>query len=218
MSAILEEGIGFGGNDNESSSESPTIILKKGKVELKIKNAAAVVKKIDEMYPGDNSYTGWNTNWNKRIRDLNDREKAKQIRWMEAAKNWFKEEIFGGLNDFEVVVSNNEKSGPDDVVLKNTPPISVKYNEETHTLSTPSGELTPEYVESLSSVVKKTTPAPNFTNKNAYELRTDILSMALDWVRYKGEVQHATGPFAAATDEDVLSTAQKFYKFVENRR
>jgi hypothetical protein len=211
MSAILGEGIGFGGNDNESSSESPTIILKKGKVELKIRNAAAVIKKVNELYPTDSSYTGWNINWNRKHRELSDFERAKQIRWMEAAKNWFKEEIFGGLNDFEVIVSNNEQTN------KNvTTPIPVKYNEETNTLSTPSGEMTPEYVENLVSVAKKVAPTP--INKNAYELRTDILSMALDWIKYKGEVQHATGPFSAATDEDVLSTAHKFYKFVENRR
>jgi len=215
MSAILEEGIGFGGNDNESSSESPIIILKKGKVELKIKNAAAVVKKIDELYPADNSYTGWNSNWNKRKRDLSDYERAKQIRWMEAAKNWFKEEVFGGVNDFEVIVSNTENSNK-----SNTTQIPIRYNEDTHTISTPTGEMTPEYVEDLASVMKKVTPAPNptSTNKNAYELRTDILAMALDWVRYKGEVAHATPPFTSATDEDVLNTAQKFYKFVENRR
>jgi hypothetical protein len=211
MSAILEEGIGFGGNDNESSSESPTIILKKGKVELKIKNAAAVVKKIDELYPADNSYTGWNSNWNRKKRELSDYERSKQIRWMEAAKNWFKEEVFGGLNDFEVIVFNNESSNRNDAT-----PILIKYNEETHTLSTPSGEMTPEYLEDLSAVAKKVTPTP--INKNAYELRTNILSMALDWVRYKGEAQHASSPFTAATDEDVLSTAQKFYRFVENRR
>ena len=77
MSAILEEGIGFGGIGNESSAESPIIILKKGKVELKIKNAAAVIKKVNELYPTDSSYTGWNINWNRKHRELSDYERAR---------------------------------------------------------------------------------------------------------------------------------------------
>lgn len=51
-------------------------------------------------------------------------------------------------------------------------------------------------------------------NKNAYEIRTDVLSMALDWVKYKEGVSN----YPTSTDETVLATAQKFYRFVENRR
>ena len=50
-------------------------------------------------------------------------------------------------------------------------------------------------------------------NKNAYEIRTDILAMALDWVKYK-----TPDVKSMPSDEDVLNTAQKFYRFVENRR
>lgn len=57
-------------------------------------------------------------------------------------------------------------------------------------------------------------PMINTVNKNAYEIRNDVLGMALDWVRFKKECnpQH---PFS---DEDLLSTTQKFYKFVENKK
>ena len=51
-------------------------------------------------------------------------------------------------------------------------------------------------------------------NKNAYEIRTDILGMALEWNKFKREILQ-TG---CTSDEDVLNTAQKFYRFVENRR
>ena len=52
-------------------------------------------------------------------------------------------------------------------------------------------------------------------NKNAYEIRADVLAMALDWVRYK---DNGTISPAIASDDVVLETAQKFYRFVENRR
>lgn len=49
-------------------------------------------------------------------------------------------------------------------------------------------------------------------NKNAYEIRTDVLAMALDWVKFK------TTDITQLSDDEVLNTAQKFYKFVEDRR
>jgi len=53
-------------------------------------------------------------------------------------------------------------------------------------------------------------------NKNAYEIREAVLSHALSWVQYAQEFKKA--PITPPTEDDVLNVAQKFYKFVENRR
>jgi len=47
------------------------------------------------------------------------------------------------------------------------------------------------------------------TNRNAYEIRADVLQMAIDWSK-SGQVPR--------TDEQLLELAKKFYTFVENRR
>jgi hypothetical protein len=59
-------------------------------------------------------------------------------------------------------------------------------------------------------------PQPDIktVNKNAYEIRTEVLCMALEWVKYKS----VGVSISNITDDDVLNTAQKFYRFVENRR
>ena len=58
-------------------------------------------------------------------------------------------------------------------------------------------------------------------NKNAYEIRESVLSHALDWVQYSYDI-HRGSPTVTSipvpTEDDVLNVAQKFYKFVENRR
>ena len=53
-------------------------------------------------------------------------------------------------------------------------------------------------------------------SKNAYEIRESILSHALSWIKYKRSLQDNHQPIP--TEDDVLDIAQKFYKFVENRR
>jgi hypothetical protein len=47
--------------------------------------------------------------------------------------------------------------------------------------------------------------------RNAYEIRADVLQMAIDWVREKDE-------YNQKDENDVLSLAKKFYSFVEDRR
>jgi len=58
-------------------------------------------------------------------------------------------------------------------------------------------------------------PPIKTVNKNAYEIRSDILSQALGWVQY---TQNFKPINSAPTEDDVLEIAQKFYKFVENKR
>jgi len=45
--------------------------------------------------------------------------------------------------------------------------------------------------------------------KNAFEIRSDVLKMALEWSIYNKQI---------GSDEGVLNVAKKFYSFVENKR
>ena len=47
--------------------------------------------------------------------------------------------------------------------------------------------------------------------RNAYEIRADVLQMAIDWIRDKDE-------YNQKDENDVLQLAKKFYSFVEDRR
>lgn len=213
MSELLKENVGYSAlnsslNDCSSSEEfSPTIILKKGKMELKVRNAAAIIKKIDELYPGDSSYTGWNCNWNKVRRDMSDVEKAKQRRWMDAAKTWFQTEMFGGSSDFEVVVGE-EKTQKESIIQEvKSDGIGKTLISNDHVTTKVTTELNEKLPES--QIVHS-------VNKNAYEIRTDILSMALDWMKFKRRLDVDSG--SVISDDDVLGTAKRFYAFVENKR
>ena len=52
-------------------------------------------------------------------------------------------------------------------------------------------------------------------NKNAYEIRSDVLKMSIDFLRWQTELDDSV---LKPTTDSVLEVAQRFYKFVENRR
>ena len=137
----------------------PTITLKKGNTEINIKNAATLVKKMEEIYPSPN----------KTIVDSEVDDPAQKL--------WRRAIITNDKDDRVEIIEN------------------------------------PNFVPAGISIVPSETKS---VNKNAYEIRADILSQALAWVQYKGERSN-TSSFSPS-DEEVLTTAQKFYKFVENKR
>ena len=49
------------------------------------------------------------------------------------------------------------------------------------------------------------------SGRNAYEIRADVLQMAIDWTTDHNE-------WGKKTEDDALALAKKFYQFVENRR
>ena len=176
----------------------PSIILRKGKTEIKIENAAAIIKKINEMYPSKDSYS-WLPNLNKIKREISDAERETQKKWIISAKDWFKKEMFGGLEDFEVVV--NEQTS-------NTTSLEEKI-EFVH----PAQFADPYVYQPAASIPGITTSSSKehmiqSVNKNAFEIRLDILKEAISWADRNDE----------STDEDVIGIAKKFYSFVENRR
>jgi len=136
---------------------TPTITLKKGKTEIHIKNAADMVRKMEEKYP-----VGVGKDVVENI--LRQPYTQKDI----------------GYNPPPV----------DNVVRPDPPPLP------------PSSRI-------------------NTVNKNAYEIRADVLAMALDFARYRTELESDKDGCEALRlweADDVLAIAKKFYAFVENRR
>ena len=183
----------------------PTITLKKGKTEINIKNAATLVKKMEEIYPSVNQSLD---------QDVDIVEDTKH-KWKQAS-------VYNDKGVLEDVISNPH------YIPKNNQ-TSVSYNKDKHTLNTPTGEMTPEYVESLSEHLKKLPHGdPRPLNKNAYEIRADVLSMAIEWLKWQTQTNidvlnrttdHQTVDLKTLPTSDyVLEIAQKFYRFVENRK
>lgn len=144
-------------NDPESEvkviTPDPTITLKKGNTEINIKNAATLVKRMENIYPNPNK----SVTFDKKLTELYPKSDSP---------------VFD--------------NGPDD--------------SDSAVCATP-------------MPIIPSRPDIKTVNKNAYEIRTEILGMALDWVKYK-----IPDTKSIPSDEDVLNTAQKFYRFVENRR
>jgi hypothetical protein len=65
----------------------------------------------------------------------------------------------------------------------------------------------------LKEEVKRIEP-PIKTGKNAYEIRADVLQMAIGWASLEDDSK----PFRKPSDDELLALAKKFYAFVENRR
>jgi hypothetical protein len=186
------------------SEPTPTITLKRGKVEINIKNASAIVQRMEHLFPKNRDICGYPFLSNSKQIGLNHDKNREMV---VAAKNWFKQEFYGTDNDdFEILVSeNNPQSTP--LEEKQAPP------EENQ--STP---LEEKEEEKKPIVMPCSPPMPiieKTVNKNAYEIRESILIHALDWVKFKKDVNK---DLQNVTDDDVISTAQKFYKFVENRK
>lgn len=63
--------------------------------------------------------------------------------------------------------------------------------------------------DSSSKTIKPQIKSQVSNNRNAFEIRTDVLQMSLDFFIQKGSVM--------ISDDDVINVAKKFYKFVENK-
>lgn len=65
-----------------------------------------------------------------------------------------------------------------------------------------------------SSDEKEYVPSPKAVGRNAYEIRTDVLQMAIGW----SQTESGTGVYVKPSDDAVIALAKKFYAFVENKR
>lgn len=67
--------------------------------------------------------------------------------------------------------------------------------------------------ENFDQVEEKPIVSQKQSGKNAYEIRADVLKMAIEW---KVTTHDQYSPWQ--TEDDVMELAKKFYKFVENKR
>lgn len=188
---------------------SPTITLRKGKTEIRVENASAIIKKINDLYPSSADYDGWcyAPSWNKKQK-LSEVELEKQRRWIESAKDWFKNEMFGGSSDFEVMVNTPPTVDAFDVhtnrLRKEEIDIQVQSNNTSQTFA-----LHPQIEQQTVQSV----------NKNAYEIRLEVLQESIKWLSLEVNMPTTVNQNPTFQNGDaVINLAQKFYKFVENRR
>ena len=106
--------------------------------------------------------------------------------------------------------------------------VPVEENEGTIKVAGGTIEFNKERLINLAAIPQKANVAPSSrklpefpdspviktTNKNAYEIRADVLHMAIDWAK----VESSTENYQKPSDEKLLALAKKFYQFVENRR
>ena len=187
-------------------NKSPTIVLRKGKTELTIRNSAAIIKKIDEMFP-NNDY-----NTIAYARQINDEEKVIQRKWMKSAKDWFKTEFFGGTEEsFEVFIE--DMNSDESQFIPNEESKYIVENKKQHIKTDVEPELrsfspSPPELSTIKSV-----------NANAYEIRLDVLKAAISFLTWTTECERDKGQYKhVPSSNEAMELAQKFYKFVENKR
>ena len=161
-------------SENVSTGTTPSITLRKGNTEIKIKDPSKLVRKIEEMFP----------------KGVN--------------KNLHSELIARELTQKKIEYGIGQEPFIDD------DPLVVIPNDA------------PDVIPSFSQSEIRT------VNKNAYEIRSDVLQKALDWVRWQTDTSIAISDrndFGEGLRTDqlpnsdkVLEIAKKFYAFVENRR
>ena len=152
---------------------APTITLKKGNTEINVRNADALVRKMEEKYP-----------------TVTPEPQPEITKETTAFREELKKRVTFNVKDVSPEVKRCVELLPGKT--SNLDPLKELPN-------------TPSFIPQLEQ--------RSAVNKNAYELRSDILAMAVDWVRYKDN-----GTISSATDDHVLETAKRFYQFVENRR
>lgn len=185
------------------SEKSPTIVIRKGTTELQIRNAAAIIKKIDELYPN-------NDFWKKYNDEVTAEQRNKHSRWVASAKDWFKNEFFGGTEEsFDVIVG-------EDKPMTDVPYKGYEDKPSVGNISLMGSEEKRRFQDAITNGVKQPTKT---VNSNAYEIRLDILKEAIQFLSWKTECDKVNGQYNhVPSSDEALELANKFYKFVENRR
>ena len=127
----------------------PTITLKKGNTEINIKNAATLVKKMEEIYPKGMSE--------------------------DKIENTYRQPFIQGLKE--------------------------------------GGQMeNPDFVPAGFSIVQ---PEAKSVNKNAYEIREDIIEKSINIVKSSTDISKVD---VNITVDSILCVAEKLYGFVENKK
>jgi hypothetical protein len=212
MSAILEEGIGYGGTDKDyPSPNSPTDVIISQYESIMSRNIAA--KSLKSATSGEPpTFTKEEMAYlTKKAIDESSFSEVKVITPSPTITLKKGNTEINVKNAAEVVRKMEEKypkgmteSSKEDILrqpfIKASLEHGIKEMENTFVAPVP---IAPQHTETKS------------VNKNAYEIRTEILGMALGWLQYKKSIHPQD---YSVTDEDVMIVANKFYRFVEQRR
>jgi hypothetical protein len=120
-----------------------------------------------------------------------DREKLKEV---------FKNCNTNNLNELKKIINLKDKTNGDDVMSSDDIDDLVRELEDEAIPYTPLPQPTMPKLE-----------IPKTVNMNAYEIRLRVLENAIEWVKSKGIEKNVE-------DDYVINLANKFYRFVENKR
>ena len=151
---------------------APTITLKKGNTEINVRNAAALVRKMEEKYP-----------------TVTPEPQPEITKETTAFREELKKRVTFNVKDVSPEVKRCVELLPG--TTSNLDPLKELPN-------------TPSFIPQLEQ--------RSAVNKNAYELRSDILKFSIDSVN-----KTKTYTDLDEYTKDVLTIANKFYDFVENK-
>jgi hypothetical protein len=148
-------------------------------------------------------------------REWSDAEKCRQVRWIESAREWFKNEVFGSTEDFDVLVE--EPKNTVEQFQEETPTATYFKKIVKKIVNHPHDSISPDVASAVAPSVeefqKQYSPQPT-VNKNAYEIRESILEKSIDVVKSSNGI--ILGDVELTTNK-ILGVASKFYEFVENK-
>ena len=218
---------------------SPTITLKKGKTELNIKNAAALLQKMEEKYPTPK----WTPPLNPTVPPfpgqlINESEECVPPfpgrPTDESDEGVTAQKIDEIIDELEAEINAN--ADVPNETKKSTSPVEEKEsdasmaNEFKKRVNFPTHKVNPLIAKCVAPDIEAFQSNPpeivKTVNRNAYEIREGVLGMALDFIKWQTDIimvmTRESGEKSDManypTSDIVLDVAKKFYSFVENRR
>jgi hypothetical protein len=206
----------------------PSITLKKGKTELNIKNAAAILQKMEEKYPTlkpaplPQSPAG----------GLFDLESKENYGAGDESEDLTSNDLDEIINELESEIAQEEHQekllkkhprspgtdGPHNVVGTEEE-IKTMQDQFKKRVNFPVSKVSPEVVRAVAPDADSFHPAPpqeivKTVNRNAYEIRSDILKESIGVVLSK---ESTINDNLDLTVENILKVASKLYGFVEDK-
>jgi hypothetical protein len=238
MGVILEEQIGFGGSDESTSSPRKDETINLDPIIRELKNKKSLIKEVVEISPEG----GTDAIAKSYAEHINTRLASKLLKMAKGERVGLtkEEELFlkvqaskdtdevlveapqipreftikkGGkslkINTDVLDILNKRDSvaaNPTPYNSSNVPSISIPAEDLQNIIDSKEDRFSSLCSNNIQTV-----------NKNAYEIRRDILEMALTWVNNNRETS-VVGQLVPSSEDEVLRVAKKFYSFVENRR
>jgi len=111
-------------------------------------------------------------------------------------------------------LANKESFSPDEVYKVVTAIEKKEASKKMIETFTSNLQKMAEEAKVKEEIKRSEVPPVSKAGKNAYEIRADVLKMAIDW----SSLEDGSKRFVKPSDDELLNLAKKFYTFVENRR